>query len=391
MAVPVAAVTVLSSAALLLPLLFRRLRSDLALFEAKPTISTLLPLAVFALICWKVSQTEIWSWDHYAIWGVKSRRLFTLGWLDTSFLHSLSFTPAAAHYPLGQPMLTRFATFGAMPEPTFFKLFHLLQLGLIAAFFRKAVVFSASCVTADVATATLMLSPLFWDTESMGLADVTLALFAMGAIALLSAPLTNRTAVQAGAMAAALPWIKEEGIPLAVLLTLAWWAAAPTSRRKSLTTALPAAISAGSILAQRIAATALPAGQSFLAGEWQERAVERLLHPGAIVGRSLSELTAADFLGLWVVAAIALPIAIARKRRRAGALLLAGGAQLTLYLSVYLVSYIEPELHIDSSLHRIAAAILPIVALGSVDAFGRDNQTSGNLHVVTGEPDGLQP
>jgi hypothetical protein len=258
-------------------------------------------------------------------------------------------------------MLWRLLALGGLPGAALFKTFHLLcGLALVAVTRRGVLRLGRSPAMADGLAALLAASPLLWDTIAVGLADLPLALWATAGIVL---ALEDR-AWPAGACLGFLPWIKQEGLPLA-LLALVAAVVIRRSRRASLL--LPAGLLIAGAVA--IGRTLPVTGPSFFDGDWRGRALERLAHPGEILAPLGSDLIAPGWLGFWLLFAAALALALWRRNRTA---LLLGGvvlAQLGLYAAVYFLTYLDPAGHILSSFTRIAAALVPLGVLSVADAL----------------------
>ena len=224
--------------------------------------------AALAAFIWKLTRVPLWSWDHYAIWGLKARRLFPGGALDVGWL--VPGEHARPDYPLGLPLAWRALALGAEPGPAAFETAHALMaialVVLVAQAARRLAGggLGGGRLAGGAAAALAAASPLLWDTESLGLADLPLALFAVAAVAAvaprLAAPAAAGTLRGGGARGAAvdpatagsgaaarsatadgraagarggcagpplwiagaclgfLPWLKSEGSPLALLL-----------------------------------------------------------------------------------------------------------------------------------------------------------------------------
>ncbi|MDX1632398.1 MAG: hypothetical protein R3234_11085, partial [Thermoanaerobaculia bacterium] len=78
------------------------------------------------LVVWKVARMPLWSWDHFAIWGLKARQLVASGGALPEFLASELYRDWAGHYPLGAPVAWVALLLGGVPEAAGFKGAHLL-------------------------------------------------------------------------------------------------------------------------------------------------------------------------------------------------------------------------------------------------------------------------
>ncbi|HTQ78897.1 MAG TPA: glycosyltransferase 87 family protein, partial [Thermoanaerobaculia bacterium] len=186
----------------------------------------MLTVAGLALFLAKLALAPLWSWDHFAVWGLKSRRLLSGGVLDLGFLDLSLFRPTEPHYPLGLPFAWRLLSLGALPGDLTFKVTHaLLGLALTAVTRQGLLLVSRSRRIANALTAWLAVSPLFWDTVGLGHADLALALWAITSCVLLLEGIApgrerERTGILAlaGIAAGFLPWLKQEGLLFALAL-----------------------------------------------------------------------------------------------------------------------------------------------------------------------------
>ncbi|HET9225482.1 MAG TPA: hypothetical protein VFR31_02355 [Thermoanaerobaculia bacterium] len=369
---PVAPWTVLPLVAALVPLAVRVRLPPLDIEERWPRplavlarIALILALALFVA---KVALAPLWSWDHYAIWGMKSRHLLEEGRLDLDFLSEPGFEHSVPNYPVGLPMLWRLLALGGLPGPGFFEAVHVLFGLALALVTRRGLLrLGRSPGMADALAALLVASPLFWDTVSVGLADLPLALWATAGMVLV----LEGKSWPAGVCLGFLPWIKEEGTSLALLALVAAVLIAERGRRFPLLVPAVLLIAGAEAVGRK-----LPNALTFFVGDWKERALARLSHPGEILSALGSDLIAWDWLGFWLLFAGALALALWRRDRTA--LLLAGVVliQLGLYAAVYFLTYLPPVDHIRSSFTRVVAALVPlgILTVGSVQQ-ARGNRT----------------
>ena len=313
-----------------------------------------------ALVAWKWARSAIWSWDHFAIWGVKARRLVVDGGLDLAFLQLTQYLPANPQYPLGLPLAWRFLS-PSEPSMSAFRLCHaLFAAGLLAAIHGAARRLGASRALAAVLAAAVCASPLFWDTEAVGLAELPLAAFAAAGVllALEARDDARFPAWPAGVLFGFLAWLKMEGLPLGLFLTVAAAMLAATRWRGLfmcwLITVAPA-LAIGRFL--------LPKGVPFLEGAWIDRLSSRIGSPGAILLAMLRELRGPEWLGLWFLFAAAALGALVLRVRAARAFSAVIAAQLLVYAFVYFGTFMDPTSHVETSFHRLAAALLPLAAL----------------------------
>ncbi len=350
---PIGPFSVLLLAAALFPLA-RKVRLS-PIVQEKSSAALLARIALFlavALFLAKVALAPLWSWDHFAIWGMKSRLMLTEGRLDLGFLSLPGFERSVTYYPVGLPMLWRLLALGGLPGTMFFKVVHaLFGLALVAVTRRGALRLSRSPAMADALAALLAASPLLWDTIAVGLADLPLALWATAGVVLA----LETEDWPAGVCLGFLPWIKQEGLPLALLALVAAAVILPKGRKALL---LPAGLMiAGALAIGRM----LPdGGPTFFSGDWRGRALERLSQPGEILTMLGFDLVAPDWLGFWFLFAAGLVFALWRRNRTA--LLLAGVVllQLGFYAAVYFFTYLPAEGHILSSFTRITAVLVPL-------------------------------
>jgi hypothetical protein len=334
----------------------------------------------FAVFAWKLTRVPVWSWDHLAVWGMKARRFAAGGALDLSLLAGEAERNGNPGYPLGLPLGWVALKLGGVPGETTFKAVQaLLGAALLAVLWDASRRLGAPRIAAAAAIALTAASPLLWDTESLGLADLPMAFWAVaaaGAFAAAGATGGTREALVAGALTGFLPWLKQDGLVLALLLVAAapWLvpaaarragggAVAPGGRRPATTCAVAAAaalpLGLGAVAVGRL----LPAGVSFFAGPWQTRMAQRAADPMIVLRPLARELLAAEWLAVWPLFAAGCIAAVLLRRRPALALAAVVIGQLAVYTLVYFGSYLAAEAHISASFFRIAAAQLPLAAL----------------------------
>ena len=325
--------------------------------------------AALAIFAWKVARVPVWSWDHHATWGMKARHIAEGGFLSLGFLQVSPFRWTNPEYPIGLPVLWRMLSVGRAPSSPEFRLCHVLFGIVTAGLCRLAL--RRGGVSASLANATaafVAISPLFWDTESLGLAEMPLAAASLAAAVFLLPgrdPGERLPSWLSGFAIGLLPWIKPEGLTLAILLL----AAGRVMNRRPDDARGPRAaavlifllMTAATLLLQR----PFPPGQPFLDGDWPRRVAERAAHPAAILRGMAAELAASDWIGFWLAFAIACAWAVRRRDRRAVALAFVIVAQTGFYLFVYLGTYLEPAAHIQSSFFRLMAALLPLAAVAA--------------------------
>ena len=326
----------------------------------------LLALCVL-LAAWKWMRTPMWSWDHFAIWGLKARRMIVDGSLDLAFLRLHDYGPSNPDYPVGLPLATRFLS-PSIPSSADFRAVHaLFGISLLAATHGAARRLGASRAAAALLAAALCASPLFWDTEAVGLADLPLAAFAASATLLaLEARAPGVPAWPAGVALGFLSWVKLEGIPLGAFLALAL--AVGLGGKKRLALAVPWAWWTAAALATR--ESLLPASVGFLEGDWRSRFAERARDPLTLFSAMGRELAGPEWLGLWFLFAAAALGALLLRTRSARALTGVVVAQFLFYAFVYFGTFHDPSRHIESSFHRITAALLPLALLAMAAVSG---------------------
>ena len=360
---PIVPLSVIVLAAAFFPLAWRIRLPTLTVEERWPRPVVLLArtalVLALALFVVKVFVAPLWSWDHFAIWGMKSRHLVTQGRLGLGFLSQPGFEHSVTTYPVGLPMLWRLLALGGLPGTALFKTFHVLcGVALVAVTRRGVLRLGRSPALADGLAALLAASPLLWDTIAVGLADLPLALWATAGLVLALESDEEHPAWPAGVCLGFLPWIKQEGLALA-LLALVAAVVIRKSRRAALL--LPAGLLIAGAVA--IGRTLPVTGPSFFDGDWRGRGLERLSRPGEILTLLGSDLAAPGWLGFWFLFAAGLALGLWKRNRTT--LLLAGVVllQLGLYSAVYFFTYLDPAGHIHSSFTRIAAALVPLGVL----------------------------
>jgi hypothetical protein len=345
-------------------------------------LSRLLLASATVLFVAKIALVPVWSWDYYAVHGVRARRMFSGQHLRLGQLGKPGLEMTHPDYPPGIPIAWRILTLGGPPDAASVKIAHVLFGLALLALVREAVLASGrSEIAANTAAAFGAISPLFWDTESLGLVEAPFALLLCAAFCLLLK--SSREPGEArgwafGAIAGFLPWIKmREGLTLAAFLTIAMLLSGKSIRRKAVVSALLASV-LWAAAAIGICAVLLPPGESFLVGGWLSRGFSRAAHPGAIVGAIAGDLLAPEWFGFWIVFAAGWLYSIASRRRTAAILGSVIVAQLAAYVSVYFVTYLNPADHIRSSFFRITAALLPaaIIVLVAIIEKSTDSGVS---------------
>ncbi|HZF12122.1 MAG TPA: hypothetical protein VFE33_25320 [Thermoanaerobaculia bacterium] len=393
---PVTASTIAGLAGLLAAGLFLlgRRRPPLRLAVDAPgdrlsKLAGLLLLAGLALFLAKLRLAPLWTWDHFAVWGIKSRRMIQDGALDLGFLDVRSFWGIEPQYPLGLPFAWRLLSLGAVPGELAFKVCHgLFALALVAITHHGLLLASGSRRIANGLAAWLAVSPVLWDTVGVGHADLPLALWAVAALVLVFAAIAvpagerGKASLRlAGLAAGFLPWIKQEGLVVALALLAAsalLVGRSPRDRRvvwqDRLALLLPAAVT---LAASRLVTNVPRAhGINFFAGRWWVRVASRLAHPGELLGLAAKDLLAADWLGIWIVFAVVCVLTVtwrrSRRPRRGPAAILCGivAGLLAVYVSIYFVTVLPARPHLEGSFFRLLCPLAPLALLALAAFLG---------------------
>jgi hypothetical protein len=336
----------------------------------------LLIVGALILFAWKTAVVPLWSWDHLAMWGVKARKL-AAGGLDLGFLADGRGHPARPDHPLGLPALWTLFAFVRVPDATLFKLTHVLFGAALALCFHGAARgLGASRLAANILTAFLCLSPLYADSEGLGLAEMPLALWSCAAIAgTVRGDSFRKDGPAVGIVLGFLPWLKQEGWPLALVLlaAVALWAARRgdlgAGPRPFAWVAVPAlGMSAAALAYQRFV---LPEDPGFIAGGGRERAVQRLGELPEFLRLAAGELSVADWLGFWFLLPVLTGAAIALRRRAAATLAAVVWIQTFLYLAICYISRSPAGDQLRAAFFRTCSVLVPLGLL-AVAALSRD-------------------
>ncbi len=334
-------------------------------------LSGAIVFAAFAVCVWKWARVPLWSWDHFATWGMKARKLFPFSALDLAALQSSTLTVSNPQYPLGLPVAWRLLTLDEPATRTFRGAHILFALGTLLALRSGARRATGSAVLGDALCGVLCLSPLFWDSEALGLAEMPLAFVAVASAVMLLGlrhP-PERPVWAAGVTIGFASWIKQEGIVLTGLLLLSGavvvFASRPRGRRARHLTALilpAAAVAGGGRALERLL---LPRGFGFFVGDWKSRGLARLHDPVPVLRALARELFSADWLGFWIAIAAAFGLALLLRRWTAAFALSLVAAEVGGFASVYFFTYLDPAEHIASSFFRVMGAAVPLALLGA--------------------------
>ena len=338
------------------------------------SVTALVPAMAFGAFAWKISRVPVWCWDHYAVWGMKSRRMIWAGLLDLDFLQIVPFSRMNAEYPVGLPLGWRVLTLGRPLTELDVKLCHVLFAAAVVLLVRRSLLERGVEVWwADGLAALAAISPLFWDTESLGIAEMPLAAAALAGACLALRPdgFRGRGAFTTGLVLGSLPWIKKEGLSLSLLLLAVGLLSRESPRERRwrgilLAPSVWAALAGGALLFEW---TVLRPSPGFFAGSWLDRVESRLPHAWVVISAAARELLAPDWYGFWLLFPLGVLLAIVRRRLAALALSGAVLIQAAIYVSVYFGTYLEPVAHVHSSFFRLMAALLPLAALAVGLAF----------------------
>jgi hypothetical protein len=348
--------------------------------SASERAAAVLVVGGLGLLAWKSAVVPLWSWDHFAMWGAKAR-LLAARRLDLAFLGDPLAHPGRPDHPLGLPALWLALSGLRVPEAPLFKLSHVaFGVGLALCFRAAARRLGASSGLANLLTAFLCVSPLYADTEVMGLAEMPFALWACAAVAWwVRGEAGRRTAFAAGVSIGFLPWLKQEGWPLAFLLLAA--AAYGLGRQSGAERRRLLGWCATPALLLSVAAWAyqhfvLPADAGFVGDDGMALAVERAAQMPSFLRLAGSELLAADWLGFWLFLPVVTAFAVIRRCRPA--LVLAGlvWLQAALYLLICFLSRSPPGDQLRAAFFRTSAVLVPLGLLASA-ALSRVKPAAG--------------
>ncbi len=343
-------------------------------------------LGLVGLALAKAWLSPIWSWDHHLIWGFKARQL-TAG--AKHFLQQSGYEASAPDYPLWLPIASGIGTLGRVPTSLDFHLqwstavvlSTVLVWGLLEA--RRPV---ERWLTLGLIAA----SPVFWDMEGLGLAEVPLLVLSLSA--LLSACRKSRRGLVTILCLMVMVNLKNEGLVLAVALIPCAWLLSRSGGSGSLVRLWPVSTLVAVLASRWLGGLATAPGTPFLGGQPIARAVERVRDPVAVLEPAWRQVVDGSWLGLWVVLpaiAVLLIRSLVRARSRGHLLGRALGqptrasagfalwgavvAVIAVYLAVYFATYLDPEAHIVSSWHRILGPLL----VWSLIAFNWVNPSGG--------------
>lgn len=323
----------------------------------------------------KMLRVPLWSWDHFAMWGVVA------GHLDDPAGVSGLRSVEGARPELALPLLWRFASPLSWPATEAVVLVHVaLAVALVMVLLGGLRRLGVGSSAAQLLAAWLAAGPLLWDTIFVGVADLPLALWTTLAIVLLLGAAEGPIAVcwPAAFVVGFLPWIKREGLPLALFLLASGGVllAAETSGHERRARLRAWLLGGGALLGGHVLVSSwlLPSGPELLAGDWLRRGLARAPHSLPVLLEMAEIALAPAWLGFWAVFALALGVAARRRHRFALLLAAAVLAQIGVYFVVYLCAFPDPVAHVRASFLRLLGALAPaaMLAMGSEVAGAGD-------------------
>ena len=337
----------------------------------------------------KLSSTPLWSWDHFAIWGLKARQLAVAG-VEAPFLvdGGASNNP---QYPFGLPGLWAASwPWSTLPGEPLFEVWHLLLtavlLALVAAWGRAS---RARGEHVALGIAWCGLQPLIWDTEQVGVAETSLAVWAAAALVFWRLGGRHRFTGLC-ALAGVLAFLKDEGTPLAILLVGTVWlierTGVPVAQRSTDGDRGRGLVALVVLIGiARALSAAQPSGVSFVAGDMTGRLGERLAHPSEVLIPVLQALAEAEWLGAWWLALPIVVLAIVRRQWMALGMVGVTLGQLGVYVAVYFVTYLDPAAHILSSFRRVSSVLVVFLLLAILELAGSIAKNEGAIESL--QPD----
>ncbi len=331
---------------------------------------------------WKWFAVPLWSWDHYAIWGMKAKRIIQDHILDFGFLQLSAFSASHSDYPVGLPLACRILIPGAEPDETAFRLFHLLWLLAVIVVLREGVrETGGSLLLANSLASFVAVSPLFWDTEVLGIADPALGLFALAAAVVAikcAAGSLDVPAWACGLLIGFLSWIKREGMLLGALVLLAGLLLMFRRPRSGglKTTVLMTGVATALFFGSAFASLALPRGFDFFAEDWAGRGLSRLRESKELLAQIFSTLVRLEWLGFWIFWIAALLVALAKRKRTASVIGAVVVIEIVSYAAVYFMTALDPISHLHASFFRLTAALVPLAALAVAALFRDEREAS---------------
>lgn len=317
---------------------------------------------------WKVLVSEVWSWDHLAVWGFRARKI-AHGSLE--FLQRPGFDGSNPDYPLGLAFTWLVGTAGRAPTGGDVRLATLIMMVALGALLWT-ILHPLRTPDRILLIGAMASGPLFWDTEGLGLAELPLVVWVTAAVAIWSRP-SART--PSGGWCSLLflimvAWTKQEGFVIAIALGVAgslWMGRHFGARVAAMWSSALVAL----LLAVRFGTARQTAGgTSFLEGGGWERAMTRLGDPLDILSLLPRTFEHPQWIGWWAAMVLLLVALVGEVGLRRGigpvgpALIASALAVTCSYVAVYFATYLDPADHIATSWHRIAAPSLWILWLG---------------------------
>jgi len=312
------------------------------------------------------------GWDGWVTWAMKARVLY-MDHGSSALLMDASREISNRSYPLLLPLTEAWVygwiggaddRFAAIVTSCFL----LALLVLLVTALRDRL----TCLFALGMTVVFLTSPYAGLLGSLGYADVVLAAYVLAAaVALRSwqeSPEASSPAL-AAALLGLLPWIKLEGILLAIaLLAAALISAHNYTVRRRLATAATLAIAVCAVPWYLLVVSANLPHRAFASGP-----ILTLDRTSEVFVGLLARAINPGWHGIWLIAAVAIALLIARGRWRS-VLPLATCAYLAFIALVFLFSRYEPLAeHVRRSADRLLLHIAPLALLLIADLMGRSS------------------
>lgn len=333
---------------------------------------------------------EIGSWDAVAVWNVRARQL-DRGWEQFPALLAQVERSSHPNYPLGLPATIAGLRLAAGAESAATPVLVAAAWATTALLLLFLAVQSvAAPPVAALATAWLAVTPLtvYWAAAQVG--DVPVAVLLLGALTALASRLPGWPGVRlpaafAGACLGLLPWTKNEGLPVALLVGGCFLVAHRLARRRrrrddaeSDATPLAATVllasaapGCGATVVFKLAWSPGSGLETYLQGAWAARLLDpqRWWLPARELGSRLLASSADSWWNLvWIVPAAAWFLALALGAGRRPAFAFAGAALAAVvasWLPIYAATPYPLAWHVASSLDRLMLQVLPAaLALG---------------------------
>jgi hypothetical protein len=335
----------------------------------------LLPLGALAWLCMR----ETLHWDGLLVWEIKARLAFQHGGVLPISYYADSAMHAWSHpgYPLYLPMLELWLYLWIGEASQFWvkALFPCFYLAAASVLWSAGLRLTGRVWIGAVAAWLLLAVPRAVGARAgllQGYADLPLAIVYLAAMAALLTGLRNdRVWLRVAAFASGLlPWVKQEGLVLwaCFALVAAWcfrreWRVAAALALPGLLTLM--------LWRAFLAFAGLVPPDTFLPMTL-ETLQTNLPRVPALLHRLGEELvTLRRWSLLWPLAAIALALLAAQRRRLALPLALAVVVPLALYLVPYVFSALQPyEMHVETSIDRLVLQVAPLAVLALALVLG---------------------